>query len=798
MSKVAGKTKWNHIPTPEEFFGFVPGSDYHMIHWNQLCEYYDVLNEMSDRILVENLGPSSEGNPFLRIYVSAAENLAELEKYRRISVRMADPRGLSETEIDALAEEGRAVCMQSYGLHSNEVGGPQMVPIMLYNLITAEEGELKRILNNVIFIVSPCSEPDGEIVFTDWYNKYLGTEYEGIASPYLRHNWAGHSNNRDAFHETVVESVYLNDALIRGWKPQVFQDHHHQCPFEHRMSIAPYANPVYKHNCPIAMREQAVYGAEMAQALSSAGRKGVVSGDPHFSLHPLVAFNNMSMQYNTVGMLTENADVYIATPAYVHKEQIDDYNCGEICQQCPDPWEGGEWHLSDIVEQMYIASIAVLRYMADHRQSVLKRMAQKALYQTRRGVESSEKAYLLPLAQTDPSVLQRYLHLLKSKDIEFYASAEDLTLNGRTYPAGTVVVPLDQPYYSAVQMIFAKEPYPVNAWNTLPDGTLQLYDTMNLSLALCAGIEAVPAMEKIERSKLAPYVFEEEKLCFPLTANENRSYLEANRMLAEGKALYRSTAGDFYDVAVEDCVPVRSAKIGLLKRSVTGNAEEGFTRNLLRHFMYDYRIVMDKEIREQGVPQDLEVLILPGDKPEELTCGDTAARNLPPEYHTGLGKVGAEALRAFVERGGRLIAWEKTCNYVADVFELPLQDLSEGKSQLEYLTSGSILRAVAMEDALTRGMPKYFTLTHCDGPVLYPTDYRGRVEVIARLCDKRSVYVNGYVKGEELFGDTPCIVRCRHGEGEILLYTFNPEFRVQQDSTFKLLFNALYETVKSE
>ena len=130
-----------------------PGADRKMTHWSELCGYYRLLAQMSDRMKLVECGITSEGNDFLMIYISEKENLENLEMYREISLRMADPRGLSEEEIDSLSGKGRAVCMQSYSLHSNEVGGALAAPYILYELITAESGELYRVLQNVIFIM---------------------------------------------------------------------------------------------------------------------------------------------------------------------------------------------------------------------------------------------------------------------------------------------------------------------------------------------------------------------------------------------------------------------------------------------------------------------------------------------------------------------------------------------------------------------------------------------------------------------------------------------------------------------
>lgn len=781
-------TNIKNIPSPEEFFGFAPGSDGHMIRWDKLCEYYYLIDEKSDRIKLELAGKSSEGNPFLILYISSAENIERLERYREISMQLSDPRGLKEDEINALCEEGKAVCFQSYGLHSNEVGGPQSVPQMLYSLLTAESGELKEVLDNVIFIVSPCSEPDGEIIFTDYYNKYKGTEFDGMYSPYLRHNWAGHSNNRDAIRESLVETKYLNDIMIRGWMPQIFQDHHHQEPFRNRMSIAPNCDPAYEPYCPLIQRETAIYGSEMAIALSAAGCRGIASGDKIFNDFPITTFYGTARLHNIAGMLTESADVKIASPTYIHKDEI--IGITEPCHNCPDPWEGGEWHLSDIVKQINIASLSLLAYAAKNKKRVLKLMAQKALYQTERGKNSDKKAYLIPMEQHDISSVYELLRLIKNQNVDIYQLSEDIICGGRIFKKGTAVVPLSQPKYAVIEAILSETPYPKGERVMDAAGLPQITDAASICLTLCMGVEAVPAMQVLNENVLMPLDMKKPTSDFPMPAEQNESYRRANELMAEGARLTRNENGDFCNDT--SGTEIKRKSIGLLKKSVTSNEEEGYTRNLLRMYGFNYRIVMDKEIREGGVPEDVDVLIIPGDRPEHLEKGDIPEPKHPPaEYHTGLGTNGAIALKEFVEKGGRLIVWEHTCEYINSVFELKLKNKVKGLSEAEYATYGSQLYVKVKSDLLTLGMPEKFTVAHTNGPVLIPTDINGDIEIIGRIC-KDKVVANGCVNGEEYLEGTPCIMRVKSGRGEIIMYTFNPEYRVQQNGTFKLLFNELF------
>jgi len=789
-----------HIKTPKEFFGQQPGDDRVMIRWDRLCAYYRELASLSDRLILEEMGKTSEGNDFLILYVSSPKNLERLEEYRQISMQLSDPRGLTQAEIDDLSSRGKAIVFQSYGLHSNEVGGPQMVPLMLYELLTSNEARVQKILDEVIFIISPCSEPDGEIVFTDWYHKYLGTEFEGICSPYMRHNWTGHANNRDALRECVVESQYLNDILIRRFMPQIFQDHHHQCPDENRMSISPKCDPICPHISPIVHRETAVYGTHMAMELSLAGRKGIVAGDPFFCDFPISSFYGNACLHNIAGMLTENADVRIATPDYIDPETLKlnkfrDHVL-EPCAICPDPWEGGWWHLRDIVEQMYLASMALLDYAAQNRVRILRSMAQKALSQTERGKNAEIKGYVITPNQNDLSATVHLIQLMQNQRIEMFYLKEDAVTDGCVYPKGSVYVPLAQPKYAVVQVMLGEEPYSHQAQKELDAGKPRLSDTANICMSLTMGVETKKLKVTLDAGYLelldTTPTWER-----PLLASENASYRAANILMEKGIRMARDAEGNFVPTMQGDGknerTPVRRARVGLLKVSFTGNEEEAFTRGLLRDYHFDYRIVMDSEIREHGIPEDIEVMIFPADPPAKLCFGDEVPAGCPVEYQTGIGTKGRAYLREFVKRGGRLVTWEKACGVINEWLGLGLVDRAAELTEADYLTCSSSLNAVVTrrESPLTLGMPDQFSVTHTNGPILVPKDFFGNVEIVAKLSSE-NLLRNGVIRGAQYVKGTPCVLHTAYGKGDVILYTFSPQFRNQQEGTYKLLFNALY------
>ena len=257
-------TAAQQIPSPEQFFGHQMGADRQLARWDKLVEYYDMIGERSDRVQVVHMGPSTLGNPFLSIFVSSPENLANLDEIKRMNAILQDPREHSQAEIDNAIENSKVVFVQSYGLHSTEVAGSQSAAEVMYDFATRDDDGINEILDNTVSILIPAFNPDGNIIVTDWYNRWVGTEYEGSGPPELYHHFIGHDNNRDAFMQNTIESYYGAEILFREWVPQAYIDHHQMGPYTARIYLPPYAEPIQPEGYPLVWREMAWYGAHMA------------------------------------------------------------------------------------------------------------------------------------------------------------------------------------------------------------------------------------------------------------------------------------------------------------------------------------------------------------------------------------------------------------------------------------------------------------------------------------------------------------------------------------------------------
>ncbi len=394
------------VTTPEAFFGFRMGADRKIARWDKLVEYYRLLEKQGGgAVKVVDMGPTEMGNPFLLVIVTSPANQKNLETLRLNTLKLSDPRGISEADAKKIAAATKPVVCMTMSMHATEIGGAQMSPELVYDLLTRQDAETRRILDSVVFLLVPSFNPDGQIMVTDWYNKYLGTEYEASNLPWLYNKYIGHDNNRDALTMNTKESQYVGRLLFTEWKPQAYFDFHHMGSYGARIFFPPYAEPIRPLADPLVWRESAWYGAEMANMAEEAGLSGVMndgqySGWGHFGFHWITPFHNIA------GMLTESASARLATPLYIDPSQLT--GSARNLQRprneqmnFPNPWPGGWWTLRGIVDRQKVGAWGLLDCVARNAETIVWDTYLKATRQTARGAAGKPAAYAISATQHD-------------------------------------------------------------------------------------------------------------------------------------------------------------------------------------------------------------------------------------------------------------------------------------------------------------------------------------------------------------------------------------------------------------
>jgi len=395
------------IPSPSEFLGIPVGADRVLADYRQVASYFRALDAAAPRLEVEVLGKTTLGEDMFMAVVSSEANLKNLARIREVARRLADPRGLSEAEAAALVREGKVVLLITCNIHSTEIGASQMAMEWAHALATAADAETKRRLDNVVLLLVPSLNPDGQIMETEWYRKNLGTRYEGSRMPWLYHHYVGHDNNRDWFMLTQKETRALSRAVYSRWFPQVWLDEHQMGPVGPRIFVPPYAEPVSPVIHPLVWREVNLIGSAMAMRLEQAGKSGVIYGYSYDAYWP-GGTKNTAWFKNISGLLTEVASARLATPISLPRGELSGGRKGLIeygaQTNFPNPWPGGTWRLRDVMDYERIASDAILEACADHREDFLR----NALARARAAIAafSAKDAYRIPAEQRDRRVRQ--------------------------------------------------------------------------------------------------------------------------------------------------------------------------------------------------------------------------------------------------------------------------------------------------------------------------------------------------------------------------------------------------------
>jgi len=828
------------VTTPENFFGFKMGADRKLARWDRIMDYFYKLEKESDRIKVINMGPSTMGNPFLVLVISSPENLSNLDRLQEINKKISDPRGIDEKTIESYINEGKAVICQSMGLHASEVGGTQMTPELTYDLVSRKDTETQRILDNVLFFMIPCFNPDGEIMITDWYNETVGTDYEGARLPWLYNKYAGHDNNRDGDFLNLAESKYAAKIMYVDWPPQAYIDHHQMGSYGARFYVPPYCEPIRPYADPLIWREISWYGSHIAYKLEEAGIKGVINsamfpGWGHFGWHWITPFHNIT------GMLTESASVNLATPIYIHPEQLKagsrQFPEYKAQSTFPSPWQGGWWCLEDIVKQKKVSAWALLDIAARNKETVLRNAYLKAKHQTERGANGDINAVVIPATQHDYLTTVKMINILLKSGIEIKKAKGDFSVNGMTYKKNSYIISLAQPKMGLIRNLLVETHYADDPWTHGEYGEpLRPYDLATHTMHEFMGVRVDPVSEKVtgdfeipgKEEVLSGEVFSGSNW-YILDGRLNNSYIAVNMLIDRGidvkrldKPFRGHNPGDFIvlkgsekifsEIAQETGVDfnaleelpeegihkVKRGRLGMYRGYYGGNMDEGWTRLCLEQFSFPYKSLIDTDFKDKNLKDNWDVIILPSDNPYSIT-GDFPERysrrisDYPDKYKSGIGKEGVENLKKFVENGGTLVTLGESYEFAIDEFGIKVENAVDGYESSELFCPGSTIKVkFDNTDPLAYGMPDEGLVLFRSSPafVIVPGSHNERYKTIVRYKNE-NLLQSGWLIGEKRLAKKAGMVCAQYGKGKIVLIGFRTQHRDQTHGTFKLLFNTI-------
>ncbi len=577
------------ITSPKEQFGHDIGEDYWLATYTQLVEYWEKLEQESPRMILEEIGTTSEGRAMIMAIITSPANHTNLARYKEIARHLALAEGLNDEEARSLAEEGKAVVWIDGGLHATEVAGAQQELELVYQMVSASDAETLRILDNVI-LLALITNPDGMENIGNWYMRESDPQKRSTNGlPYLYQKYVGHDNNRDFYMVNMKETEIINRILYRDWYPQIVYNHHQTGPAGAVLFAPPFREPYNYNYDPLLVLGIDVVGSAMHSRFMAEGKPGSTMREGAWyqtwwngCLRCTPYFHNM------IGILTEmiGNPTPVTIPFFPEKHLANgDY---------PFPIAPQTWHFRRTIEYSISADRAILDTAAKLKENFLfniYRMGKNSIEKgsrdhwtiTPRRIEAVQAAikkddakpmgtgrrsqgydpkyflvlrnpeardprgFIIPSDQPDFLTAIKFINTLLKNGISVHRATKPFQVEGNTYPEGSYIIKSAQAFRPHVIDMFEPQHYPDDI--PYPGGLPRApYDSTGYTLALQMGIEFDRILEGFDGpfEKLEALVDVPEgrvkgngSVGFILDNRVNETFAAINRLVKSGEYVYR-------------------------------------------------------------------------------------------------------------------------------------------------------------------------------------------------------------------------------------------------------------------
>ncbi len=586
------------ITSPKEALGFEIGDDYRLASYTQLEGYWKRLAAESDRMRLADIGPTAEGRRQYMAIISSPANLRNLDRYKQIARRLALAEDLDDDQARALAREGRAVVWIDGGLHATETVGSQQLIEMVYQMVSRNDEETLRFLDDVI-LLCVAANPDGLELVADWYMREPEPRRRSLADlPRLYQKYIGHDNNRDFYMSNMPETTNMNRQLFLEWFPQIMYNHHQSGPPGTVIFMPPFRDPFNYHFDPLVPLGIELVATAMHSRLVAEGKGGsVMRTGANYSTWWNGGLRTITYFHNMIGLLTEI--IGSPTPMEIPLVAEKQLPAGDW----PLPVAPQTWHFRQSIDYSISNNRAILDIASRYRETFLfniyrmgrnsiekgsrdnwtvtpKRIAElqaaaerqsaperdrgpagtqaqpsasrplpTSLYGTvlRDAAKRDPRGFILPSTQPDFPTATAFINALLKTGITVHRATAAFEAAGKTYPAGSYVVKTAQAFRPHVMDMFEPQDHP-NDFRYPGGPPNPPYDVAGWTLARQMGVEFDRVLDAFE----GPFVKVEGLQTPPPAAvagpanpagylvshRVNNSVILVNRLLKAGAPVY--------------------------------------------------------------------------------------------------------------------------------------------------------------------------------------------------------------------------------------------------------------------
>jgi hypothetical protein len=484
------------VPSPRAFLHRIAGAPGELANTATAQNYCRALAAASPRVRLFTIGRSEEGRDIIMLAIADERGIAELERLRAATAALADPRVTDPAAAEQLIATARPIYYLNAGMHSDETGSTESMLELAYRLAVSEQPMIRRIRENMVVLINPVLNVDGRDKMVDWFYQYLKGKTDiatlpRVSPPY----WSKYTfvdSNRDA-HQLTHESTKAVSRMFFDWHPTVVHDLHESIALLMTWNgTGPY-NPNID---PLTFDELLELSFHEVQTMAGFGMPGVWTWDFGESFSELylesVAMNHNSMGrgYETFGngtaeTLTQSVDLGLSSLS-------PEYASPAWYRTLPAPSVPFRWSARDNVNYNETGALAALDAVAGQARALLANFYSKGYHSWRKGVEEAPFAIVIADGQGDRLRVAQLVTRLMNQHIEVQRAAAPLVLQEGTFPAGTYVVRLDQPYRNYAVDLLLPQHYP-------PDKGAP-YDDVSWELAANYHLAVVPTADPAVRT----------------------------------------------------------------------------------------------------------------------------------------------------------------------------------------------------------------------------------------------------------------------------------------------------------
>jgi hypothetical protein len=769
------------VPTPKAVLGDVAGAPGILPYSAEVYRYMRMLQAASPRVKVFSIGKTEEGREMIAVAVASEKLIAQLDQNRDRLAKLADPRtiGLNDAEADKLVAASTPIYYITGTIHSTETGAPTALMELAYRLAVDESAYVRFIRENVITLITPIVEVDGRDRMVDIYKWHLANPGKQWPNLIYWGHYVAHDNNRDSMGLTLQLTRNVLNTFT-GWKAQVLHDLHESVPYLYDNTVGD--GPYNAWIDPMLADEWQMMGWNNVSEMTKFGMPGVFTHgtfdtwSPSYLMFIAAMHNGISRLYETFGNGGADTEERTLRP--------NEYARTWFKQNPPLP--KAKWSQRNNNNYEETGVMTALAFFAANNKLFLHNFYLKARRSIEKPHTEGPAAYVFPADDPRPGAQADLLRMLQDQGCELSRASAPFTVMmpgkkaragragtttepspdgetpkpeekpkpvARTFPAGTYVLRMDQPYSRIADTLLdyqywaANDPqksiYDDTGWTFGELGNVQVSrvaDVKVLDAAMTRVTGAVRSPGGIEgtgdvylinhnadsalvtlRYRFPEASFDAAEEPFEAAGHKfNRGSFVVSNIPNSGLTAALAELGvQAYAVAAAPTVkthPLRAARIAIMHTWLNTQAE-GWWRLEFDRLQIPYSYISTQTISKiADLRSRYDVIVFgpgAGGNPQTIVNGRPMYGNpLPwkvtPETpnlaHTdetddmrpGLGWAGLDRLQEFVRQGGLLITANDTTNFAVTFGLTPGVSISAAQ---RLKVTGSALRSKMVDAA---------------------------------------------------------------------------------------------------